>query len=98
MSVVIKCDSCGRISDPPYSHWDSPALVPDDWDECPTDERFDWCPWCIVRYGVKTEADFPNVSFPAPNQIVVHHVKNQDQWEMARAILGIDKSKKKKPV
>lgn len=97
MSVIIKCDGCGRISDPPYAHWDSASLAPPDWEDAKDDERFDWCPWCLVRYGVRSEEEYPNLTFPAPPQIVVTAVEDTEKWEQARAILGLDKSRKKRP-
>ena len=67
MSIVIKCDECGRLSQPPYANWNSAELMPEGWDECPTDDRYDWCPWCLVRFGIREESDYPNLPFPDPD-------------------------------
>jgi hypothetical protein len=93
MSVVFKCDGCGRLSDPPYALVEDDEITPLNWDYARDDERFDWCPWCQVRYGVRKEADFPALKFPPPLQIVALNV-DPDVHEEARALLGLNKKRK----
>lgn len=97
MSIAIKCDGCGRISDPPYAHWDNENLIPVGWGEAPDDDRFDWCPWCQVRYGFRQESDFPSLKFPASRQIVALNLEDDEAYHQALKILGLDKSRKVKP-